>query len=229
MDKLKGFLTIVIAVTSIVLIVFIANKLLDTTGKVNQGNFRISDLIIESNAKVVEVQDKELEITNLSSLVFDISQTNKISILIEKNVKASKIYIENIKVTDPELKGKMTISQKDYEKYEITSDLNRIELKIVENNDKYIVDFILNNDNVIMDKSVDDTITEIQYDGKIFESLGIGIESLVFEISFDLCIEDEVGNIVVTNMKLKMPTDELLSSGMSILRQDVSKYIFTII
>ena len=100
MDKVKGISIIIIAVVSVIVTVLVSNILLDTTGKVNQGNFRISDVIIESTATLKEVQDKNVKIEKLSGLVFDVSQTNTISILIESNVKASKISIENLVVTE---------------------------------------------------------------------------------------------------------------------------------
>ena len=38
----------------------------------------------------------------------------------------------------------------------------------------------------------------------------------------------ELGTKVKTEIKLKMPAEEMLESGMSILKQDASKYLFTI-
>ena len=48
-------------------------------------------------------------------------------------------------------------------------------------------------------------------------------------VSFDLLITDEAGNIVKTTIALNMPTEETVEKGMSILKQDTSDYIFTII
>lgn len=228
MDKFKGLFIIGIAITSVVVTAFIANLLLDTTGKVNQGNFRISDVIVKSSAVLTEVQDKELEVTKLSDIVFDISQTNDISILIESNVKATEISIENLSITNPALKGKMNICQKDYSKYDITPDLNSIKLEVEQEEGKYIINLCIDNDNVITDKSVDESVEKIQYDASIFKILNIDVNSLKFDVSFDLYIKDETGRIVKTNINLSMPTEETLTKGMSILKQDVSKYIFTI-
>ena len=82
MDKVKGISIIIIAVVSVIVTVLVANVLLDTTGKVNQGNFRINDVTVESTANVTEVQDKDTKIENLSGLVFDVSQVNAISLLV---------------------------------------------------------------------------------------------------------------------------------------------------
>jgi hypothetical protein len=229
MDKVKGISIIIIAVISVIVTVLIANILLDTTGKVNQGNFRVSDVIVESSATVTEVQDTNTKIEKLSSLVFDVSQTNTISILLESNVEATEISIENLVVTDPELKGKMTICQKDYYKYEITQELTSMPIYLEQEDGKYIIRLIVNNDDVITDKSVSDEYDEIRYDAQIFNNLGVDITQLQFDISFDLVIKDEVGQKVKTHISLKMPTDETLTSGMSILRQDATKFIFSIV
>lgn len=229
MDKVKGISIIIIAVVSVIVTILIANVLLDTTGKVNQGNFRISDVIVESSATLTEVQDKDLKLEKLSDIVFDISQINTISILIESNVKATEINIENLIVTDPLLKGKMNISQKDHDKYDITPELTSFPIYLEQEDGKYVIRLLVDNDNVITDKSVGEDIEKIQYDATIFKTLGIDVSQLKFNISFDIVIKDETGKTVKTNINLTMPTDETFSKGMSILRQDVTNYIFSIV
>ncbi len=229
MDKVKGISIIIIAIVSVIVMIFIANMLLDTTGTINQGNFRVSDVIIESSASLTEVQDDKLEVKKLSDFVFDVSQTNTISILLEANTEASQIKIENLKIEEPILKGNMNICQKDYDKYNITPELTSIPIYLEREDGKYIIRLLLDNDKVIMDKSVDDTIEEIQYDATIFKTLNINTDDLKFKVSFDLVITDNVGKTVSTTISMNMPTDETFLKGMSILRQDASKYIFTII
>lgn len=229
MDKVKGISIIIIAIVSVAVTVLVANILLDTTGKVNQGNFRISDVIVESSATVTEVQDQTIKIDKLSGLVFDISQTNTISILVESNVKANEIKIENLVVTNPELKGNMNISQKDHHKYDITPELNSFPIYLEQEDGKYIIRLLLDNDNVLTDKSISDEYQEIRYDAYIFNMLDVKVSQLQFNVSFDLVIKDETGKTVKTSMSLNMPTDETLTTGMSILRQDVSKFIFTVV
>ena len=58
------------------------------------------------------------------------------------------------------------------------------------------------------------------------------LESIFNELdenNIDLLITDESGNTVKTSISLNMPTDETVEAGMSILKQDTSNYIFTII
>lgn len=228
MDKEKGLTTIIVIIVSIIITIAIAMLLLDTTGKVNQGNFRISDIVIQSDATVTEVQDNSVKIDKLSGLYFDVSQTNTVSILIEANTKIATMMLDNIKITEPTLKGKMNISQQDYEKYDITQDFTSMPLYLEEQDGQYIVRLLIDNDNVITDKNVSEEITSIPYSAAIFKLWDISVSDLQFDVSFDLIITDETGTKVKTNIKLNMPTDETLEEGMSILKQDASKYIFTI-
>lgn len=229
MDKVKGIAIIIIAIVSVIVTVLVANVLLDTTGKVNQGNYRISDVIVRSSADVKEVQDENVELTKLSDMIFDITQTNQISILIDPNVKANNIKIENLMVSDPILRGKMEIYQNEDKKYDITPELKSIELDLEQENEKYVLNLYINNKDVLTGQRVAENVETIQYDATMFKTLGIDISSLKFNISFDLLITDEAGNIVKTTIALNMPTEETVEKGMSILKQDTSDYIFTII
>ncbi len=229
MDKVKGIAIIIVAIVSVIVTVLVANILLDTTGKVNQGNFRISDLVVRSSADVKEVQDENIELKKLSDMIFDITQTNQISILIDPNVKASSIRIENLNISDPALKGNMQIYQTKDKKYDVTPELKSIDLDLQQEEEKYVVNLYINNNNVLTNQKVDETVETIQYDATMFKTLGYDISSLKFNVSFDLLITDESGNTVKTSISLNMPTDETVEAGMSILKQDTSNYIFTII
>ena len=229
MDKVKGIAIIIIAIVSVIVTVLVANVLLDTTGKVNQGNYRISDVIVRSSADVKEVQDENVELTKLSDMIFDITQTNQISILIDPNVKANNIRIENLMVSDPILRGKMEIYQNEEKKYDITPELKSIELDLEQENEKYVLNLYINNKDVLTGQRVAENVETIQYDATMFKTLGIDISSLKFNVSFDLLITDEAGNTVKTTIALNMPTEETVEKGMSILKQDTSDYIFTII
>ena len=229
MDKVKGIAIIIVAIVSVIVTVLVANILLDTTGEVNQGNFRISDVVVRSSADVKEVQDESVELTKLSDIIFDISQTNEISILIDPNIKAAEIRIENIYISDPALKGTMEIYQKEDKKYDVTSDLKTINLDLEQENEKYVVNLYINNNNVLTNQRVAEDVDTIQYDAAIFKTLGVDVSLLKFDVSFDLIIVDESGNKVKTTISLNMPTDETVETGMSILKQDTSNYIFTII
>lgn len=229
MDKVKGLSIIIVVVVSIIITIFVAGRLLDTTGKVNQGNFRVSEITIQSGATVTEVQDKNVKIESLSGLYFDVSQTNIITLMIEANTKASSIMLDNIQVSDPIIKGTMSLTQKDYEKYDLTPDFKSMPIRLEEKDGQYMIVLYLDNDNLITDKNVSDDKEKIPYSAEIFKLWDISVKDVQFDFSFDLIITDEAGTKSKTNIKLNMPTDETLEEGMSILRQDASKYVFTIV
>ena len=229
MDKVKGLSIIIVVVVSIIITIFVAGRLLDTTGKVNQGNFRVSEITIQSGATVTEVQDKNVIIESLSGLYFDVSQTNIITLMIEANTKASSIMLDNIQVSDPIIKGTMSLTQKDYEKYDLTPDFKSMPIRLEEKDGQYMIVLYLDNDNLITDKNVSDDKEKIPYSAEIFKLWDISVKDVQFDFSFDLIITDEAGTKSKTNIKLNMPTDETLEEGMSILRQDASKYVFTIV
>ena len=123
----------------------------------------------------------------------------------------------------------MEIYQNEDKKYDITSELKSIELDLEQENEKYVLNLYINNKDVLTGQRVAENVETIQYDATMFKTLGIDISSLKFNVSFDLLITDEAGNIVKTTIALNMPTEETVEKGMSILKQDTSDYIFTII
>ena len=229
MDKVKGLSIIIVVIVSILITILIAGLLLDTTGKVNQGNYRVSDIVIESSATVTEVQDTSVKIDKLSGLVFDVSQTNEITIMVEANTKASSIMLDNINVSEPKIKGKMSLMQKDYEKNEITPDFKSMPIRMEEEDGQYKIVLLIDNENLITDRSVSDDKEKIPYSAEILKLWDISVSDVQFDLSFDLIITDDAGTKSKTNIKLNMPTDETLEEGMSILRQDASKNVFTIV
>lgn len=228
MDKVKGLIVIVVAVLSVVVTIIVANLLLDTTGIVNQGNYRISEVVVKSSANVREIQDDEKEIRKLSDFEMDIIQTNDISILVEANVEPEKIELQNLEITQPTLCDRMTISQNGESKYLVTPELKDLDISIEQENEKYIINLLIDNETTCKGVSVDEAVEEIQFDAKIFDVLKVNREDLKFSVSFDLYITDKHGETSKTHIDLQMPTDETFSNGMSILKQDISKFIFTI-
>lgn len=238
MDKVKSVVIAIVAIISVVVISVIANKLLDTTGKVNQGNFRISDIVVESSAKVDEVQG-DIEITRVSDYLFDITQTNMISMLIEANTEASEIIIDNLEMTHPTTIGKLTLfnieNPEDYRKkrtkldeVEYTEEVTSINPVILQNESgNYIINFGIENQNCAVNQRLSESVTTYTYDAGILKVLGYDANTLKFDVSFDLTIIDTAGTKVKTRVTLKMPNDEIFTAGMSTLHQDVSKFMFS--
>lgn len=227
MKKKKIGVILLILFVSIALVVSIGIYVLDNSGKVNQGSFRVSDFVVESNLKVVE-KDVE-EVKDLSSLIFDISQNNKITMLIASHAEVETMYIDNVYISTPVKLGNLYMIQSNYEeKFNIESISSQINIYPAEKDGQYKVEIGVNNENCMQDVKVTSGTKSVRYDGTILSLLNTKVSDLRFNISFDLNIIDISGKKNVCPVKLSMPNDELMTNGISVRRQDVSKYLFTI-
>ena len=84
MKKLNVFVLILSVLVAVAIIVVVVTFALDTTGKVNQGNFRINDAVLTSMLSVTETNSKGDEPTEIADMLFNVSQTNRLSLLISK-------------------------------------------------------------------------------------------------------------------------------------------------
>lgn len=227
MNKKNILVTLLILFVSIGLVASIGMYLLDTSGKVNQGNFRISDFVVESNLNVVEKDVEQLK--DLSSLIFDISQNNKITILIESHSEIKSMHIDNVNISNPIKVGNLYMTQSNYEKkISIENTNTQVNIYPAKNESQYKVEIGINNENCMKDMKVTSGARSIRYDGTILSLLNTKVSDLRFNISFDLNIIDVSGKKNVCPIKLSMPNDDLMTNGISVTRQDITKYIFTI-
>lgn len=227
MNKKKVMLMIIIIFVSIALVASVGIYLLDASAKINQGNFRINDFVIESRINVIEKDAQEVK--DLSSLIFDISQINKITILIANQAEAKSMYIDNIYISNPLKAGKLYMTQNNYEeKFELENMDSQINIYPAQTDGQYRIELNVNNENCIQDVNVSSGSRSIRYDGTILSLLNTRVSDLRFDVSFDLNIIDITGKKNVCKMKVAMPDDELLTNGISVLRQDVGDFVFSI-
>ena len=227
MKKVDAFILSIVIIISIAIIFVIVKFALSTTGKINQGNFRVNDSVLTSKIETVEKNTDENAI-EISNMVFDISQKNTLDLLIAKNEEVSSMYISNITSTKPLSVGEIYISQTGYEdKYELQNDIN-IELYPEERENQYYVELNINNDFFKKDTKVPEDTELVKFDGTILSLLNQKISDLKFSISFDLNIIDSTGKNNVCKIKLEMPDELLITNGISVERQNLSKYLFTI-
>lgn len=224
MNKKKMIFFVVLI--SLIITVILAMNLLDTTGDINQGNFRVNDMVINSYAKVDE-KDTNEKAESISDLTFNLSQNNKVTILIAKNVNASRMYIDNIKFEEPIKKGSLILSQTDIGgEYDLSTKLESIEIYPVEKNDQYYIELNIDNLDFMSDVKAPEDTKKITFDGTFFKDLNIKAEELQMKFECDLNIIDLTGKRSVCRLKFKFPPEDLLSNGISILRQDISNYVF---
>ena len=90
MKKVDAFILSIVIIISIAIIFVIVKFALSTTGKINQGNFRVNDSVLTSKIETVEKNTDENAI-EISNMVFDISQKNTLDLLIAKNEEVSSM------------------------------------------------------------------------------------------------------------------------------------------
>lgn len=227
MNKKNIGVILLIAFVSIALVASVGIYLLDTTGKINQGNFRVNDLVVESK---LEVKEKDVEeVKDLSSLVFDISQNNKITMLVAAQTEVEAMYIDNVYISNPVKVGNLYITQSNYEqKYSIESISSQINIYPAQTEGQYKIEIGINNENCMEDVKVVSGTKSIRYDGTILSLLNTKVSDFRFDLIFDLNIIEKSGKKNVCKVKLSVPNDDLMTNGISITREDISKFLFKV-
>jgi len=222
MEKRKIFvilITIILAILALLLVV----KLVFRTDKINEGKFRVADVILTSTAELTD-KTKQNDVWSLN-----ISQKNLLSMLIAVGSEANidKIYLSDIKVT----------GNKNIVFYLLNSE-NRIELSrkkqdleveyVFDENGNIKLEFVALNENIVKNWTVPETLKEIICDGRIFETAGISLEELEYTLSFKLNIVEANGKINELKVKLNLPNEELVINGADVRRLDRTDFKFKV-
>lgn len=218
---------IVIIAISILLVVIITQYVLNPGDKINQGKYRVTDSVITSSIIINQKQDV---VDDISNMTLDISQENILSLLITKDYKISKATVDNISISDPIKKGNIYISQnKDNKIYDINREtVVDIYCEDYSENEteQYKIDLKIVNDECLKDVNLPSQTNVVRFDGTILELLNQNIEEYIFNVSFNLNLYDEIGNKFTCKIKLKLPDEELIKSGLVVIRDDNSNYVF---
>lgn len=226
MDKNKFFTAIITIVISIIILIIIINITFNNDNKLNQGNFRISDTILTS---IVELEDKSE--TN-DEWKFDISQNNKISMLIQSNENSTikEAYLEKIKVSAKN-NVSIYIEQEQYDVNYKYKDIKNKKVNIYteETEDgNYLVEFNINNEDVISNFNVPEDVKEIRHDGTVLSIANISISDITFDIKYNLVIVENQGQINKCEIKLEMPNEKLVTEGLFVERLNISSFNFKV-
>ncbi|MEG2348614.1 MAG: hypothetical protein RSB67_03080 [Clostridia bacterium] len=227
MKKTNRVISFFVIVISMALIYTLSVVLLDNSSKINQGKYRVNDIVLLSTVNVEEKNEKQ-EQTNISDLVLNLSQSNKISMLMSKDEKYNKMYIDNISVSNPKLLGEIYYTQEGLEDTftKITKETKAIEIYPVEKDEQYFVEMKFENANFLKDAKIPEDINKIVYDGTILKNLNVDEGNLKFNIKFNFNIVDITGKKSVCKFNLTVPNDEISKNGINITRLDVSDYGF---
>lgn len=245
-NKKKKFLNIVLLLISLIIVVFLSMYLLDTTGKVNQGYFRINDLVISSTVSVEDkekaetpasqdnAQQTEVEkesINSLADLKLSASQNNEILFLIAKTngIEAKDIYIDNVKVDYPVLYENMYLYQSKENKIDLKTQDIRLDIVKEDKDNQYLIKLNIDNLNFIKDAAMPNSdVSAVKFDGTILNVLNIKSSDIMFKISFDLNITDSSNKLNTCKVNLNLPSKLIVTNGVSIMKENVSKFPFIV-
>lgn len=219
------FLIILVVVAIIACIFYI---LLNSKGKINQGVFRTNDVLITSLVTVEEKQEEKEE-SMISDFLLDLSQKNVLSLLIPKESEIKDIYIDNIKIKYPIKMGQMYLTQPNRnDKIILNEDIKKEKVNIYtqEKEDQYLVEIEIDNMNFAKDVKVPEDTKVVRFDGTLISLTGMDVKDLMFEMSFDLNIEDKSNKLSACSIDLKLPDYELANSGIEVKRENLNDYVF---
>ena len=224
-NTLLVFLIILVVVAIIACIFYI---LLNSKGKINQGVFRTNDVLITSLVTVEEKQEKQEE-SMISDFLLDLSQKNVLSLLIPKESEIKDIYIDNIKIQYPIKMGQMYLTQPNRnDKIILNEDIKKEKVNIYtqEKEDQYLVEIEIDNMNFAKDVKVPEDTKVVRFDGTLISLTGMDVKDLMFEVSFDLNIEDKSNKLSACSIDLKLPDYELANAGIEVKRENLNDYVF---
>jgi len=236
-NKKNKFINLLIVIFSLTIVVILCMFLLDATGKINQGSFRVNDLVVSSTVDVVdnEVQKETTDATpktefNLSDLRLDVTQKNVISFLIAKTSDAeiAAINIDSIKINYPILTESMFIYQKEDNKIDLKTESIKLTLDKEDKDGQYLIKVNIDNFNCIKSAVIPEASTSIIYDGTIFNVLNTKISDVIFDIEFNLNITDSNGRTNICKVKLYLPNELLATNGISIINEVPGDFPFRI-
>ena len=219
------FLIILVVVAIIACIFYI---LLNSKGKINQGVFRTNDVLITSLVTVEEKQEKQEE-SMISDFLLDLSQKNVLSLLIPKESEINDIYIDNIKIKYPIKMGQMYLTQPNRnDKIILNEDIKKEKVNIYtqEKEEQYLVEIEIDNMNFAKDVKVPEDTKVVRFDGTLISLTGMDVKDLMFEVSFDLNIEDKSNKLSACSIDLKLPDYELANAGIEVKRENLNDYVF---
>lgn len=218
MKREQFFKICIICLISIILLLGIY-KLITMNLKVNQGKYRVADVVVTSTADIISRTEEN------TYLSFDASQKNTLSILIvPTEAKTESININNI-----ELEGNtksLYISQKDREEV-LISDIETLPLDIQYREDgNILLELDITNKNILTNQKLPEGVTQLRYDGRVFKDVGVTLDIISFNIALDIAITGEDGTVNVLNVELDMPNEKLLSEGYYVERMALESFVF---
>lgn len=222
MDKQKifyYFLTVILCILAFSLTL----KLVFKTEQINEGKFRVTDVVLLSEVQLVD------KTTTENGWRLNVSQNNRLTFLI---TPMSSATVKKVYITDLKVKGGQDIVFyiKDNE---TRLTLNRLPQTLdvehmIDENGQIKIDLIALNENVLKNWVVPEHIKEIRCDGKIFETAGISLNTIKFDLSFKLNIEEDNGKVNTMKVNMTLPSNRLEENGVDIIKLPTNQFKFKV-
>lgn len=236
-SKKNKIVYIIIIVSTIVILALVYKFVFNQKNLVNQGNFRVNDIVVKSEINVMDNYEevkKENE-AKLEDIKLNLSQNNKISLLLANvnNVTLESATISNFEVNNPEKVGKFYFSEQEAEEI-VKTELGKLEKSFnvntkLQEDGQYLIEIWINNEDFLTGANLPEDSENISYDGTLLKNYDISKTQLDFKAKFDLILKDNLGKKSICKFELEFPDELLITQGISITRKGVGNYLFSII
>ncbi len=224
--KKNRFIPFLIVILSVALLVIVYMFVFNPAGKINEGTFRVNDVVIKSVINVAEIENQETP-KSISDIKFNTSQNNEITLLIAKGNEAKNIYIDNIKVKSSSNVGEIKVSEGEKELVSL-SQTDKVNIYPIEENGQYLVKLNIDNIDFLKNANVPSDSESVTFDGTMLKLMNIKISDIKLEVKFNLNIVDNTGKINICKFNFNIPEEDLITNGISVTRKDSGNYKFYI-
>ncbi len=213
----KIFFVLVILIVSAVILVFLL-KMLFVNSKINEGRFRVSDVILTSGAEFID-KSKETGVW-----AYDVWQNNTLALLINTSgADISRAYITNVQAFN----SGVEVSQKGTDISIVSGSASELELATdVSGDGDVLYEIDITNKAVLNNFEIPSDITEIKHDATIFALAGLKTDDMKFSVSFVLNIEEKNGRENTMNVSIDLPCGNIVESGVTVTRQNLENFVF---
>ena len=228
MKKSKAMSIIIIVVVSILLILLLAKLLLDGNDDINQGSFRVNDLVIESSLDVEELTSQDENASGFDSISLNLSQRNNISMLVANKAKIKDIYIDNLSISMPKSEGNVVFYQNGAEEEKIDISAEQIKIYQDEQEGQILINLNIDNLDFLKDVKLPSDTKMVTYDGTLIKTLNLNLNDLKIKMCYNINIVDGLGKLNVCKIDLTMPDEDLRENGISIKRKKLADFKFSV-
>jgi len=92
----------------------------------------------------------------------------------------------------------------------------------------YLIEFDINNEDVVLDFNIPDDVKEIRHDGTILNMAQIPVSKIKFGVKYNLVIVQGQDRINTCKVELELPNEKIITDGFSTERLNSSDFNFKV-